>query len=72
VLLAIAAFLADASDYELPKFNPSPKPYIALLAAGFLIGALGHLFKAKVMIATGIMLIFSATILIPLYVQLTR
>ena len=72
MLPALAALLADASDYDLPNINPSPGPYLALLGAGFLIGALGHLFKAKTMIAVGIFLIFTSTILLPLYVQLTR
>jgi hypothetical protein len=30
---------------------------------------MGHLFKVKIMILAGIAMIFSATILIPLYVQ---
>jgi hypothetical protein len=72
VLPALAALLADASDYDLPKLNPDPEPYLWLLALGFLIGALGHLFKVKAMIALGIFMIFSSTILLPLYVQLTR
>ena len=67
MLHALAALLAD---HSLPTINPSPGPYIALLAAGFLIGALGHLFKSATMIILGILMIMSATIFIPLYVQL--
>jgi hypothetical protein len=67
MLAALATVLAD---HNLPSINPDPGPYLALLAGGFFIGALGHLFKSSVMIIVGITLIFSATILIPLYVQL--
>ena len=67
MLHALAALLAD---HNLPHINPEPGPYIALLGAGFLIGALGHLFKSSTMIVAGILMIVSATIFIPLYVQL--
>ncbi len=69
MLPALASLLAD---HNLPDINPDPGPYLALLGLGFLIGALGHLFKVKLMIAAGILMIFCATILVPLYIQLSR
>ncbi len=68
MLAALAAVLAQ--EPNIPELDPSPRPYIALMFAGFLVGALGHLFKVKLMIAAGILMIFAATILIPLVVQL--
>ena len=49
-----------------------PEAFLALLIAGFVIGILGHIYKAKTMIATGIVMIFLATVGLPLFLQLTR
>ncbi len=50
----------------LAAFTPSPYPFIALMALGFLVGAAGHLYKSKGLIATGIGMIFLSTLLLPL------
>jgi hypothetical protein len=68
MLALLASVLAQ--DPKLPELDPSPRPYIALMFTGFLVGALGHLLKVKAMILAGILMIFAATILIPLLVQL--
>jgi hypothetical protein len=52
----------------LAAFAPSPAPFIALMALGFLIGVAGHVYKSRPVIATGIGLIFLATLLLPLAV----
>jgi hypothetical protein len=73
----LAPLLADFLD---PNRGPEPtgdwrsdpEAFIALIIAGFVIGALGHLFKSKTMVATGILMIFLATVGIPLYLQLSR
>jgi hypothetical protein len=49
----------------------SPGPYIALMLAGFVIGILGHLTRAKWLIATGVILIFLGALLFPLAANLT-
>jgi len=49
----------------------SPGPYIALLLAGFAIGILGHLFKVKWLVASGVILIFLGALLFPLAANLT-
>ncbi|MEA2474723.1 MAG: hypothetical protein QOE06_2638 [Thermoleophilaceae bacterium] len=67
MLAALASVLT--ADYSLPTINPDPGSYIMLLGGGFIIATMGHLFKVKIMILAGIAMIFSATILIPLYVQ---
>lgn len=52
-------------------FPHSPSPYIALMLAGFVIGIVGHVFKAKWMIIAGISLIFLGALLFPLAANLT-
>jgi hypothetical protein len=61
-------------DLPLPPadlFPHSPGPYIALMLAGFAIGILGHLTRAKWLIATGVILIFLGALLFPLAANLT-
>ncbi len=48
-----------------------PGPYIALMLAGFAIGILGHLFKVRWLIASGVILIFLGALLFPLMANLT-
>ena len=53
--------------------NPSsadPGPYIATFGTGFVVAVLGHIFKVKLMIAVGILLIFVAAVVLPLIHQL--
>jgi hypothetical protein len=52
-------------------FDPSPLPFIALMALGFLVGAAGHLYGSKAAIATGIGMIFLATVGLPLGLYLS-
>ncbi|MBM3666625.1 MAG: hypothetical protein FJW90_03940 [Actinobacteria bacterium] len=44
----------------------SISPYLILMLAGFAVGTLGHLYRSKVVVATGIIMIFMATLLLPL------
>jgi MFS family permease len=52
-------------------FPHSPGPYVALMLAGFAIGILGHLTRAKWLIASGVILIFLGALLFPLAANLT-
>jgi hypothetical protein len=47
-------------------FDPDPLPFIVLMGIGFVIGVGGHVYKSNAAIATGIGMIFVATILLPL------
>jgi hypothetical protein len=49
----------------------SPGPYVALMLAGFVIGILGHLTRARWLIASGVILIFLGAFLFPLAANLT-
>ena len=55
----------------LAAFDPSPAPFVVLMAVGFIIGAIGHLYDSKTMIATGIGMIFLATLGLPLGIYLS-
>ena len=69
----IAQFLDPERGPEpTGDFRVEPEAFVALLLAGFLIGILGHIYKAKTMVATGILMIFLATVGLPVYLQLTR
>ncbi len=46
-------------------------PYVALVLAGFAIGILGHLTRARWLVAAGVILIFLGTLLFPLALNLT-
>jgi hypothetical protein len=47
-------------------FSPSPVPFVVLMALGFVVGVTGHVYRSRPMVATGIGLIFIATLLLPL------
>jgi hypothetical protein len=52
-------------------FPHSPGPYIALMLAGFVIGTIGHIFRARWLVAAGVALIFLGALLFPLVANLT-
>ena len=49
----------------------SPTPYITLMLAGFAIGVLGHLTRARWLVAAGVILIFLGALLFPLDANVT-
>jgi hypothetical protein len=49
-----------------PDFGTDPRPYVAMMLVGFLIGVVGHIVRSKALIVLGIGLIFLATFLLPL------
>jgi hypothetical protein len=73
VLAQVAQFL-DPNQGPEPTgdWSEEPEKFMALVLIGFLVGILGHLFKVKTMVATGILMIFLATVGIPVWLQLTR
>jgi hypothetical protein len=50
----------------LATFSPSPAPFVVLMLLGFLVGAVGHAYRSKATIATGIGMVLLATLLLPL------
>jgi hypothetical protein len=61
---ALAVF---ALNLDTGPFNDlSPRAYIALMGIGFVVGTAGHIIKSKALVAAGILMIFLATVLLPL------
>jgi hypothetical protein len=56
----------------LAAFDPSPAPFIALMALGFLVGTAGHVYKSQWAVGIGIAMVFMATLLLPLLAYSTR
>jgi hypothetical protein len=63
-VFALALPLADL----LPR---SPGPYVALMLIGFAVGILGHLTRARVLVAAGVILIFLGALAFPLVANFT-
>ena len=55
----------------LAAFDPSPTPFVVLMGIGFIVGTVGHVYKSRMLIATGIGLIFTATLGLPLGLHLS-
>ena len=71
VLTALfGAALVTAQDTG--DFSTSPWPFISLFGAGFGIGVLGHLYGSKVLVAFGIAIVFTATLILPLAISLSN
>ena len=74
MLPAVLAQLLDPERGPEPSgdFRVEPEAFVALLLVGFAVGILGHIFKAKTMVAAGILMIFLATVGLPLWLPRTR
>lgn len=61
------ALLVVALNLDTGPFDQlSPGAYIALMGIGFLVGTAGHVIQSKPMVAAGVVMIFLATVLLPL------
>jgi hypothetical protein len=68
----MAQFLPDDGPGQSGDFRVSPTFFVVLLGLGFLIGTLGHIVKSRTLVAAGILLIFAATIFLPLAYSLSN
>jgi hypothetical protein len=65
--------LVLALNLDTGPFNElSPRGYIALMGLGFMVGTAGHVVKSKSLVAAGIVMIFLATVLLPLSAHVSR
>ena len=63
----MAQFLSpDDGPGQSGDFQVSPRFFLVLLGLGFLIGTVGHIVKSRTLVAAGILLIFAATIFLPI------
>jgi hypothetical protein len=73
LVLAVSDFLnPDDGPDPSGDFRVSPTFLIVLLGLGFLIGTLGHLYKSRILQAVGVLLIFAATIFLPIAYSVSR
>ena len=71
--LVIADFLnPDQGPNQTSDFRVDPAFFFILLGAGFLIGAFGHIIKSRTVVAIGVILIFLATVFIPIALNATH
>ena len=69
----MAQFLSpDDGPGQSGDFQVSPRFFIVLLGLGFLIGTVGHIVKSRTLVAAGILLIFTATIFLPIAYTVSR
>jgi hypothetical protein len=69
----MASFLdPNAGPDQSGGFKVSPTFFVLLFGIGFVVGIAGHLAKSRLLVALGILLIFGATVLIPIALQATR
>ena len=69
----MAQFLSpDDGPGQSGDFQVSPRFFLILLGLGFLIGTVGHIVKSRTLVAAGVLLIFAATIFLPLAYTVSR
>jgi hypothetical protein len=63
----MGTLLVFALNVDTGPFDQlSPRAYIALMGIGFVVGTAGHVVKSKAIVAAGLLMIFLATVLLPL------
>jgi hypothetical protein len=73
LVVAISDFLSpDDGPDQTGDFRLSPTFLIVLLGLGFLIGTIGHIVKSRTLQAAGVILIFAATIFLPIAYNVSR
>ncbi len=72
LVLVIAQFLRDDGPGQSGDFQVSPTFFLVLLGLGFLIGTVGHVLKSRTLQAAGILLIFAATVFLPIAYSVSR
>ena len=69
----LAQFLTpDDGPGQSGDFQVSPRFFLVLLGLGFLIGTIGHIVKSRTLVAAGVLLIFAATIFLPIVYTVSR
>jgi hypothetical protein len=69
----MTALVVLALNLDTGPFNDlSPRAYIALMGLGFVVGVAGHIVRSKTLVAAGILMIFLATVLLPLTAHVSQ
>jgi hypothetical protein len=73
LVLVMAQFLSPGEGPEQSgDFRVSPRFFLILLGLGFLIGTIGHIVRSRTLQAAGVLLIFAATIFLPIAYTVSR
>ncbi len=64
----MASFVPDPA----PDFGTDPRPFVAMMLAGFVIGVAGHVVRSRGLVVIGIGLVFLGTFLLPLAVYVAE
>jgi hypothetical protein len=67
--LLVGVFEGPNGPQETP-FERSPGPFIALFGLGLMIAAFGHLIKSRLLVGTGLLMMFAGILLVPLFLYL--
>jgi hypothetical protein len=71
--LVLADFLDPGrGPKQTGDFEVDPKYFFALLGIGFVIALIGHIARSRLTIAIGLGMIFLATVLIPLGINVAH
>jgi hypothetical protein len=62
----------DDGPGQSGDFQVSPRFFLVLLGLGFLIGTVGHIVKSRTLVAAGVLLIFAATVFLPIAYTVSR
>jgi hypothetical protein len=72
-MLAMSDFLDPGRGPEQGgDFRVSPSFFFVLFGVGFLVGVIGHLTRSRILVAAGVLMIFLATVLIPIALHASR
>ena len=69
--LLVGVFEGPNGPQETP-FERSPAPFIALFGLGLMLAAFGHLIKSKLLVGTGLLMMFAGIVLVPLFLYLNH
>jgi Flp pilus assembly protein TadB len=65
-LLAMSDFLEPRSGPDQSgDFEVSPEFFVVLLGLGFAVATIGHVIKSRTLVACGVLLVFAATVILP-------
>jgi hypothetical protein len=67
----LALLISALPDFPSRDVSTDPKPLIAVFGIGFMVAVFGHIVKSKTLVAAGILMIFMATVGLPLYIGFT-
>ena len=57
---------------EEGRFSVSPTAFIVVFGLGFMLATIGHIVKSRTLVAIGVLMIFLATVFVPIALHATR